>query len=159
MNFFVYCAHLAQEPTRTFSVPRPLQQLSGRSHACLIVAASVVSHTVTLKQVQDMYQLICNHFIVMFKIHSLLAMSLVGPPGEGNSNPLQYSCLENPMDRGSWQAAVHGVAQSWARLSDSTFALVGPVLKTLCFHCKGRGLHPGREVRSHMLFNSQKNEK
>ena len=33
--------------------------------------------------------------------------------GEGNGSPLQYSCLENPMDRGAWQAAVHGVAQSW----------------------------------------------
>ena len=33
-------------------------------------------------------------------------------PGEGNVNPLQYSCLENPMDRGTWQATVHGVAES-----------------------------------------------
>ena len=33
-------------------------------------------------------------------------------PGEGNGNPLQYSCLENPMDRGTWQATVHGVAES-----------------------------------------------
>ena len=32
--------------------------------------------------------------------------------GEGNGTPLQYSCLENPMDRGAWQAAVHGVAKS-----------------------------------------------
>ena len=32
--------------------------------------------------------------------------------GEGNGNPLQYSCLENPMDRGAWQATVHGVAKS-----------------------------------------------
>ena len=32
-------------------------------------------------------------------------------PGEGNVNPLQYSCLENPMDRGAWQAIVHGVTQ------------------------------------------------
>ena len=32
-------------------------------------------------------------------------------PGEGNSNPLQYSCLENPMDRGSWRVAVHGVVK------------------------------------------------
>ena len=37
-------------------------------------------------------------------------------PGEGNGNPLQYSCLENPMDRGAWQAAVHGVARSQTRL-------------------------------------------
>ena len=33
--------------------------------------------------------------------------------GEGNGTPLQYSCLENPMDGGAWQAAVHGVANSW----------------------------------------------
>ena len=34
-------------------------------------------------------------------------------PGGGNSNPLQYSCLENTMDRGVWQATVHGVAKNW----------------------------------------------
>ena len=34
-------------------------------------------------------------------------------PGEGNGNPLQYSCLENPMDRRAWWATVHGVAKSW----------------------------------------------
>ena len=44
-------------------------------------------------------------------------------PGEGNGNPLQYSCLENPMDRGAWWAIVHGVAKSWTRLSDFTFTL------------------------------------
>ena len=37
-------------------------------------------------------------------------------PGERNSNPLQYSCLENPMDRGAWWATVHGVAKSWIQL-------------------------------------------
>ena len=42
--------------------------------------------------------------------------------GEGNGNPLQYSCLENPMDGGAWQAAVHGVAKSLTRLRDFTFA-------------------------------------
>ena len=41
--------------------------------------------------------------------------------GEGNGNPLQYSCLENPMGRGAWWAAVHGVAKSQTRLSDFTF--------------------------------------
>ena len=41
--------------------------------------------------------------------------------GKGNGNPLQYSCLENPVDRGTWWAAVCGVAQSWTRLSDFTF--------------------------------------
>ena len=39
------------------------------------------------------------------------------PPGEGNGNALQYSCLENPMDRGAWWAAVHGVTKSWIRQS------------------------------------------
>ena len=34
-------------------------------------------------------------------------------PGEGNGTPLQYSCLENPMDRGDWRATLHGVAKSW----------------------------------------------
>ena len=41
--------------------------------------------------------------------------------GEGNGNPLQYSCLENPMDGGAWRAVVHGVAKSRTRLSDFTF--------------------------------------
>ena len=36
--------------------------------------------------------------------------------GEGKGNPLQHSCLENPVDRGAWWAAVHGVTQSWTRL-------------------------------------------
>ena len=42
-------------------------------------------------------------------------------PGEGNGYPLQYSCLENPTDRGAWQAALHGVAKSWTQLSDYHF--------------------------------------
>ena len=41
--------------------------------------------------------------------------------GEGNGTPLQYSCLENPMDEGAWWAAVHGVAKSWIRLNVFTF--------------------------------------
>ena len=44
---------------------------------------------------------------------------------EGNGTPLQYSCLENPMDGGAWWAAVHGVSKSQTRLSDFTFT----------FHC------------------------
>ena len=42
-------------------------------------------------------------------------------PGEGNGNPLQYSCLENHMEGGAWWATVHGVAKSRTRLSDFTF--------------------------------------
>ena len=39
-------------------------------------------------------------------------------PGDGNGNPLQYSCLEKSRDRGAWQATVHGVTKSWAQLSN-----------------------------------------
>ena len=46
--------------------------------------------------------------------------------GEGNGTPLQYSCLENPMDGGAWWAAVHGVAKSRTRLSDFTFTFHFP---------------------------------
>ena len=58
--------------------------------------------------------------ILMTDFDSLdLAMTVSeGLPGEGNGNPLQYSCLENPMDRGAWQATVHGVAKSQIQLSD-----------------------------------------
>ena len=58
-------------------------------------------------------------------------------PGEENGNTLQYSCLENPMDRGAWWATVHGVAKSWTRLSDFTFTfmftelIMGAILKNL----------------------------
>ena len=41
--------------------------------------------------------------------------------GEDNGTPLQYSCLENPMEGGAWEAAVHGVAKSQTQLSDFTF--------------------------------------
>ena len=43
--------------------------------------------------------------------------------GEGNGTPLQYSCLGNPMDRGAWKAAVHGVAERRTRLSNFHFSL------------------------------------
>ena len=49
------------------------------------------------------------------------SFSLMSLFGEGNGNPLQSSCLENPMDGGAWWAAVHGVARSQTRLSDFTF--------------------------------------
>ena len=42
-------------------------------------------------------------------------------PGGGNGNPLQYSCLKNPLDRGSWWATVYGAAESQIRLSTNTF--------------------------------------
>ena len=52
------------------------------------------------------------------RLHFDFSLSCIG--GE-NGNPLQYSCLENPIDGGAWWAAVHGVAKSRTRLSDFTF--------------------------------------
>ena len=49
---------------------------------------------------------------------AVLIPGLARFPGEGNSHSLQYSCLENPMDRGIWWATVHGAAKSPTRLSD-----------------------------------------
>ena len=50
-------------------------------------------------------------------------------PGEENGNPDQYSCLENPMDRGAWQATGRGVAKSWTLLSDRACTLPPPECK------------------------------
>ena len=54
-------------------------------------------------------------------------------PRGGNGNPLQYSCLGNPMDRGDWQATVHGVTKSWIWLSDWA-----------CMHIHNHRIHDGR---------------
>ena len=56
---------------------------------------------------------------------------LGGSPGEGNGNPLQYSCLENPMDGEAWWATVHRVAKSLTRLSDFTFTFTLHVYEVL----------------------------
>ena len=53
-------------------------------------------------------------------------------PGEGNGNPLQYSCLEKPMDREAWYATVHGIAKSQTRLSNFTLSIL--------WHCLSLGL-------------------
>ena len=58
---------------------------------------------------------ICLYIHIIYSTYNIIYIR------EGNGNPLQYSCLENPMDGGAWQAAVHGVAESRTRLSDFTF--------------------------------------
>ena len=45
-------------------------------------------------------------------------LGLGRPPGGENGNPLQYSCLKNPMDRGAWQTTAHGVTKSWTGLNN-----------------------------------------
>ena len=64
--------------------------------------------------------------LMVFKGHSStlgdegLIPGLERSPREENGNPLQYSCLENPTDRGAWWAILHGVAKSWTQLSNFT---------------------------------------
>ena len=66
-------------------------------------------------------------------------------PGEGNGNPLQFSCLENPMDGGAWWATVHRVAEGRTQLSDFTF--------TFHFSCIGEG--NGNPLQCSCLENSR----
>ena len=108
-------------------------------------------------------------------------------PGEGNGNPLQYSCLGNPMDRGAWQATVHGVAESDMTEHARTHPLVGKPLRrtedkrsflywdskmlfspVLTFQCLEWPQHifwvfvlpvPAFEVDFHRVTTSQKTEK
>ena len=74
-----------------------------------------LSHQVSLYILSNIYQIkykikyASNYIYIIYYI------------GEGNGTPLQYSCLENPMGRGAWWAAVHGVAKSRTRLSNFTF--------------------------------------
>ena len=67
----------------------------------------------------------CKGFSVEGARGTLLAASVFSLlhflNGEGNGTPLQYSCLENPMDGRAWWAAVHGVTSSWTQLSDFIF--------------------------------------
>ena len=68
--------------------------------------------------------------------------------GEGNGTPLQYSCLENPMDGGAWWAAVHEVAKSQARLSDFAF--------NFSLSCTGEG--NGNPLQCSCLENPREGE-
>ena len=79
-----------------------------------------------------------------------LLLFLMGFPGEGNGTPLQYPCLENPMDGGAWWATVHGVTKSWTQLSDVTFTFHFPALEkemathssVLAWRIPGTGVTP-----------------
>ena len=74
-----------------------------------------------ISQVKEFSTFPCKGRSSRGSLKSCLLYSSQLSGGEGNGTPLQYSCLENPMDRGTWWAAVHGVAKSQTRLSDFTF--------------------------------------
>ena len=88
----------------------PLKNAFASSHKFWVIMFS-------LSLVSGIFKL----FSLTSSLISCLFCSLLVSYWEGNGNPLQYSCLENPMDGEAWWATVHGVAKSRKRLSDFTF--------------------------------------
>ena len=105
-----------------------------------VYQANTYSNSIRLPAVQEIKNHTVKYFLIFKQIFTLIQGFAAGAvvknppvnagnmvstsglgrsPGEGNGNPLQYSCLENPMDRGAWWATVHGVAESQTRLSTS----------------------------------------
>ena len=73
-------------------------------------------------------------------------------PGEGNDNPLQFSCLENSMDRGACQATVHRVAKSQTQLSDWAHMCVGFRLHAMLLESSYRSLSIGKSLRQNLIL-------
>jgi len=67
--------------------------------------------------VGKIYRYVCVCRVCVYEA-SLVAQRSGRSPGEGNGYPFQYSCLEKPLDRGTWRATVHGFSKSWTQLSD-----------------------------------------
>ena len=105
--------------------------------ACLRIGVPSTEIPVVLKgsliqKTSPLYQVKIFHHKWLNLTHSIPVRSLLEVTlkcnvntlnGEGNGTPLQYSCLENPMEGGAWWAAVHGVARSRTRLSDFPFTI------------------------------------
>ena len=75
--------------------------------------------------------------------------------GEGSGTPLQYSCLENPMDGGAWWAAVHGVAKSQTLLSDFTFTHWRRKWQTIPVFLAGESQERGSLVGFHLWDHTE----
>ena len=74
-----------------------------------------------VKNLPAMAQLVKNGKLSACNVRDLGLISESGrSPGEENGNPLQYSCLENSMDRGAWRATVHRIAKRWTQLKQLT---------------------------------------
>ena len=114
-------------------------ELSGQSHGCKGALKSTrPSLSIQFMSLHEVKASACN-------AGDLGSIPGLGrSPGEGNGNPLQYSCLENPMDGGAWWATVHGVAKSWTRLSESLVVVVVVVVVLLlrfgAKFCLGRAI-------------------
>ena len=74
-----------------------------------------------MEDLHNLFGILLLRGLLVLPIYSCIYVSIGLWIGAGNGTPLQYSCLENPMDRGAWWAPVHGVTKSQTRLSDFTF--------------------------------------
>ena len=88
-----------------------LKSMSSDSNTFLM-NCSITTNSASNTNVIEMLAFECLHYFCC-------SLHMYG--GEGNGTPLQYSCLENPMDGGAWWTAIHGFAESRTRLSDFTF--------------------------------------
>ena len=120
-----------------------LNQKQSKNKLCLLETVNIYKH----KNVKQ------EHFKTASRKRVLL-LYFTHSCGEGNGNPLQYSCLENPMDRGAWWAPVHGVTKSWTRLSDHTYIHTHthtPIFLKFLFHIHMFLYFCGRCSGSHTL--------
>ena len=106
------------------------QQWVDSQFACFLRLGNILEMFHLLLQLVDVMFSMCPIRDSFFNSSQMVGLFKVSMTflGGGNGTPLQYSCLENPMDGGAWWAAVHGVAQSQTRLSDFTFTF------TFLFH-------------------------
>ena len=97
------------------------RKVSGWARTSFLFSFKITNH---LKYFTITYLLpfkVKDCFVYFYHLYPLKLLVLYNISREGNGTPLQYSCLENPMDGEDWQAVVHGVAEGRTRLSDFTF--------------------------------------
>ena len=128
-----FLPHISMNQSQVWTCPLSRSSRSSQSIQ-LCSVCSTTSHQLAIS-CMGTYVFQCCSFSFS---HPLLSPLFFFPPPlfflnrhthKGNGTPLQYSCLENPMDGGAWQAVVHGVAKSRTRLSDFTFTFHFPALE------------------------------
>ena len=113
-----------------------VRMLSHFNHVQLCVTLWIIGSSVHGKNTGVGCHFLLQGIFLTQRSNPCFSHLLVLCPGEGNGTPLQYSCLENPMDRGAWWAAVDRVSKSPTRLNDFTFTFHFHALeKELATHC------------------------
>ena len=85
----------------------------------------------TKSGIASLKTILCLTCWVAEKLLSTVARPFICTYGEGHGNPLRYSCLENPMDRGAWRAVVHGVAKSWTWLKQLSISIMSVIMSIM----------------------------